>query len=112
MREVFARAYVEAAIWADAPEDYGGPGLDYDSVRALMDSARSFYDQHEADVNDYPEGIEQAGHDLWFTQCGHGVGYWENEGNPAADRLDAACRKEMNQSVYIYEGDDGLLYVG
>jgi hypothetical protein len=104
----FATAFVEAALWADTPEDYQGPGLSSESLKAMRAFAIRFYIANCGDVQAYPEGITQAGHDLWFTLCGHGVGYWENR-DDCSQRLDDAV-SALRRSEGLYEGDDSLLH--
>ena len=111
---IFAAAFVEAALWADTPEGYEGDGLriglasgEAERMRAF---AESFFAANADDVYAYPEGIMQAGHDLWFTTAGHGVGYWEHN-DTASKRLNEAAAKLRHDGT-LYEGDDGLLYWG
>lgn len=111
---IFAAAFIEAALWADTPEGYEGDGLriglasgEAERMRAFADS---FFAANAEDILAYPEGVEQAGHDLWFTTAGHGVGYWE-QSDPASKRLDEAAKAVFHGGT-LYEGDDGLLYWG
>jgi hypothetical protein len=110
--QLFATAFIEAALFADAPEGYEGKdgriGLASDSAKTMRDFAQSFYHANEADIAAYPKGLTQAGHDLWFTINGHGVGYWENF-DDVSKRLDAAATA-LQREGGLYEGDDGLLY--
>lgn len=106
----FSAAFVEAALWADTPEEYDGPGLATDAKNILVDFAEQFYYNNEIDVESYPQGIEQAGHDLWFTIRGHGVGYWEND-DYASQRLNFAAKNLTDKLDDIYVGDDNFLYV-
>ena len=112
-RLTFASAFVEAALFADTPEGYEGNrlqiGLASDAAQAMRDTAGAFFDAYADDIRAYPEGVAQAGHDLWFTSAGHGVGYWEND-DPVSKRLDAAAREALPHNEGLYEGDDGLLY--
>lgn len=53
----------------------------------------------------------RAGHDLWYTRNGHGVGYWsrdELEDGDLGERLSEAAK--LAGVCDVYEGDDGLLY--
>lgn len=112
--DIFATAFIEAALFADTPEEYKGKdgriGLASADAEQMREFAQAFYRANEADVAAYPEGITQAGYDLWFTTNGHGVGYWENS-DGASKRLDAAA-KALRREGGLYEGDDGLLYWG
>lgn len=109
----FASAFVEAALWADTPDDYTGNGLAIglasSEAERMRNFAYAFYSDNRGDCDSYPEGITQCGHDLWFTINGHGVGFWENKDDVSA-RLDSACQKACPYSEGLMEGDDGLLY--
>lgn len=108
-RNAFAYAFIEAALWADAPEDYQGPGLARETEEAMIAEAGAFWDKYHEDIRLYPEGIAQAGHDLWFTTCGHGVGFWEND-DPVSQKLDRVCREAIPYNEGLEEGDDGRLH--
>lgn len=70
----------------------------------LLDEA---YQQSDYRIERYTEN--QAGCDLWFTQNGHGVGFWSRDlGGIGQDLTDKA--KECDESD-LYRGDDGLLYL-
>ena len=104
----FVAGFVEAAVFT-APEESLEAMISGASRDALERFAGSFYDANEAAISEYSEGVVQAGRDLWFTLGGHGVGYWENAGEPAADALDAAAKPNRHDDG-LYEGDDGLLH--
>lgn len=106
-RDVFAHGYAEAAVFADWPEEADDAEFAPGVLDRMIADAGAFYDVHADDIEDYAEGVEQAGHDLWFTRCGHGVGYWEQDGEAAA-RLDAAARDIGD--AYLVVGDDGAVY--
>lgn len=107
-RARFAAAYIEAAVFADWPEDAPDAPLSEELRRSLADDAEAFYDVHSADIDAYESDTgSDAGHDLWFTANGHGVGYWEHR-TPEAVRLDAAARLSPARELYV--GDDGQVY--
>ena len=108
MIETFASAFIEAALFT-LSEDETGDTLHPDTDSAMRAFAGDFYTRHQVAVEGYGEGVTQAGHDLWFTIQGHGVGYWEQAGEPHADTLDAAatCYRGAEE---LYTGDDGLLH--
>lgn len=110
-RNAFIAAYIEAALFADTPDDAPiGADLNAGSRLKLELRAGEFYDKHAADIRAYTfETTANAGHDLWYTQNGHGCGYWEENERPCADRLDEATRHETSK-VDIYIGDDGEIY--
>jgi len=110
-RASFTRSYIEAAVWADCGPDHETEGAAWapETDQRFDHDAGAFYDAHEGDIEAYEDETgSNAGHDLWFTRCGHGVGFWEHKGNPAADRLDIAARSLGNLDLYL--GDDALVY--
>jgi hypothetical protein len=113
-KEIFQSAFVEAALWADTPEGYEGNstriGLASESAQEMRDIAGAFYDANESLIVVYPQGLTQAGYDLYFTIAGHGVGYWENN-DEISQALDKAAKPYRHDKSLI-EDDDGLLYWG
>lgn len=129
-RELFT-AYLAAALWSstdddgvplDAKYDYGN--FEPETMEALEAFARVFYARHacyiEARIEkrgtEYADGghsiWEQAGHDLWLTQNGHGAGFWdrpEELWGPYADMFTKAA-KALGE-IDLYVGDDRRLYV-
>lgn len=107
----FARAYVEAAVFADCgPDDEtsGAPWAPETDERFARDAA-AFFEAHRDDIADYESETDgNAGHDLWFTRRGHGCGFWEYPGVPSACRLDAAAKALGDLDLYL--GDDGFVY--
>lgn len=111
-RNEFIAAYIEAALFADTPEDAPeGATLNAGSKLKLELRAGEFYDRNESAITMYANSGHgsNAGHDLWFTQNGHGCGYWEHDTYSSARALDAAT-KEQTTPVDIYVGDNGELY--
>lgn len=51
---------------------------------------------------------DDAGHNLYLTQNGHGTGFWDRGLGAIGDTLTEAC--ETYGSFALYEGDDGKLY--
>lgn len=110
-RNDFVAAYIEAALFADTPEDApAGAELNAGSRLKLELTAGTFYDAHTSAIEMYAASSHgsNAGHDLWYTQNGHGCGYWEHESFASARYLDAAAN-ELTQ-IDIYVGDNGEIY--
>lgn len=92
-------AYLEAALWADWPEEYE-PRTIHNATRATRDQAEEDVKQFATmavhariDVEDFE--AEQVGHDLWLTRNGHGAGFWDREevyGKAAALKLSDIAR--------------------
>lgn len=59
-----------------------------------------------------PYTPEQAGHDFWLTRNGHGAGFWDRGLGDTGKQLTNACGHGTRwQSVDLYAGDDGKLYI-
>jgi hypothetical protein len=122
----FTLAYIEAALWStnDESDESGGEPLDANySIENIADEAlekmaadcRRFQEENAADLAlyDHPRytAEEMGGHDFWLTRNGHGCGFWDrNDCLPeeAGQRLTDAA--EHYGEVYLYVGDDGLIY--
>lgn len=48
---------------------------------------------------------DQAGHDLWMTRNGYGVGFWDRKQYKYGDELSEICRA-FGES-HVYTGEDG-----
>jgi len=111
--------YFEALLWADVEESPDIKGehdfttIDKDSLVEQFKQLDQFFDKasHILDETDYTHA--QACHDFYFTRCGHGVGFWEND----------HCNEEQGEklteiaksfgTVDMYEsGDTNTLYLG
>jgi len=122
----FTRAYVEAALWStsDESDESGGDPMDdnYDAwdidgetLAGMAADCAKFQAENAADLAlyDSPQwtAAELGGHDFWLTRNGHGCGFWDRNGilpEDAGERLTAAAEKYGE--VYLYVGDDGLIY--
>jgi len=110
-------AYITAAYWADTG-DIDQPDADTPASvefrTAAIEDCTAFYYECGAILKaiaglSTPYGADQAGHDLWLTRNGHGVGFWDRGLGPVGDRLTKSA--EGMGERYLHEGDDGLLYV-
>jgi hypothetical protein len=108
----FLRGYIVAALFTTDPNMPGG--CDYaesgraddmidrvpqsfideaarDCAKFLIENSQSFWDA----TKDAPAGgydSERAGHDLWYSRNGHGVGYWDRDLGDVGDRLHSAAK--------------------
>ena len=72
--EEFFAAYIDAAIFFDAPEGYCHLDLNDESIEQAKIDCKKFLDTNFQYIgNDY---LFQAGHDFWLTRNRHGDGYW------------------------------------
>ncbi len=97
-------------------------------AKALADAASFFASQYDllslaAEQVNYT--WEHAGHDLWVTRNGHGVGFWDGDlqveldpalyptATPGTDLGDELTKwAKVESGVDIYAGDDGAVYYG
>lgn len=118
--------YLEAMQWAET--DDAGDSLDcYQLAGETRDKAQvvctAFYDKHYIDLGAFADlhengtrsqhdAWECAGHDLWLTTRGHGVGFWDRKMGRVGDRLAADCGwRGTFKERDAYVGDDGLVYL-
>ena len=75
-------AYIEAIYFTetgDTDQPEASADLDpHTKMKAYID-CRNFYCAVIEDLAVHPDRIDwsQAGHDLWLTRNGHGVGFWD-----------------------------------
>lgn len=113
--ETVTRHYIAAALWSSVDDNCEPLGAAYDlddiapetlarmgeDCAAFVDTAKPFLD-----VADLSE--EQIGHDIWLTRNGHGAGFWDRGlGDTGRALTDIA---EGFGEVWLYVGDDGLIY--
>ena len=124
--QVMTKHYLIACIWAYCPE-----GTNPRASKRAIDRARlhvqSFataageylrnaidnpeYGMHP-DCGDIAPGAAAAGHDLYLTSQGHGVGFWDRKAlkNGLGDMLTEVCEKINAPEPYFYRG--WLYFVG
>ncbi len=119
--DVFTMAFLEAALFSsnDESRDDGGDPLDdnytvFDfnekCLRGLADDCARFQEENAEDISVGPSDGDDAdvtaGHDFWFTRCGHGVGFWDGDWpEPQATRLDESCKRYGNVDLYVHDGE-------
>ena len=117
----FARAYVEAALWAETDDkcepldsNHTIDDLAPETLDKMAEDCQRFQTENAADIAagpDHPDytAPERAGHDFWLTRNHHGCGFWDGDWpEPLGERLTAAAH--AYGEVYLYVGDDGLIY--
>lgn len=123
----FVTGYMTAALWSSSdtlPGDEDGQPVPLDTFEwgdgeplkrarecaAFFRQARPLLDQY-AERRGVPRGESVwawAGHDLWLTRCGHGVGFWDRGLGELGDQLTALC--ESHEEIDLYLGDDEKVY--
>lgn len=121
--EKFIQAYQTALIWSqgeafDENDELLGFYEDFEVSDELVADceaqAASFFIKYKETIDkavssSFEYTYEQAGHDFALTRNGHGVGYWDRDLGTVGDELTEYAQKE--RSVYVYIGDDHLLYL-
>lgn len=118
----FVRGYVECGLFCSSisedddrslSDEYSVDDIDTDDLAAIRADLASWAQTNGTDLGAYCDAVgdwsgptdslghsrysaaERAGHDLWYSRGGHGVGFWarEDEGIPKAlgERLHAAA---------------------
>jgi len=107
--------YLICALWSSVDDD----GEPLDAVYSIDDISAETLKQMEDEVNDFiksnedlliesGQSDEQIGHDFWLTRNGHGAGFWDRGLGAVGDELSKASKSYGE--VYLYVGDDGLIY--
>lgn len=97
------------------PADVAFSDLAPQALATILADCKAFQEANAAALEDaytseavaYDEA--HAGHDFWLTRNGHGAGFWARGLGTVGDTLSDACRRS---EVYVYLGDDGLVYLG
>lgn len=114
--------YLDAIDWTEC-----GPDSEFTECAQFSDDVKeraeevctAFYNLlkpclSRAMVNAPEYTWQGVGHDIWLTRNGHGVGFFDRKlgsfgGYNIGNCLSEACK--MLGEAYLYEGDDGLLYL-
>ena len=113
----FTSSYLEAAEWADKPEEEDWSSAEWapEAVkRAKADCIRFRFRASDLLVDldwDHPKDTYPIAYDFWLTRQGHGSGFWDgNYPEPAARNLTEIAKGFEETNIYL--GDDGLIYFG
>lgn len=132
--DTFTRHYLIAALWSsnDESDEQGGEPLDSkyslddidpDTVQEafdlckdfqekyadLLELAYEFYDENGNSAHpDAGSAQACAGHDLWLTAAGHGVGFWDRGMGHLGTLLTKHAKEAYAPDLYV--GDDGKIH--
>jgi len=110
----FLSSYLEAASWADCPEENIQDGLSFDkeSFNTAKLDCEKFLDENYAFIKYH---LNQAGHDFWLTRQHHGSGFWDRPemwGKETAKKLTKESHKFPERSIQIEQfGGEKLKYL-
>ena len=116
--DAMVSAYLEAVAFTDCGEDSDVPkGAQFADVAIteayatctdfLAQAVRAGVWQQWIDAG---MTIESFTYDYWLTRNGHGAGFWDRGLDGLGDKLSEMAT--IQGSVYVYAGDDGLIYFG
>lgn len=125
-RKTFFEHYLIAALWSsnDNSDESGGEPLDKnygiedfapDSFKKLRADCDRFIDKYAPVLAaldaDGRETADQAGHDLWLTRNGHGVGFWDRGLGEIGDVLAKGVGwRTPFPEIDLEVGDDGKIH--
>lgn len=112
----FTEAYLDCAFWTEEEElseDATVFSLAPSALDSILEDCAAFLRDNAQDIEACGLGIAQCGHDFWLTRNGHGAGFWDRLSHTDPkyvhlQKLTDACKPYG--SVYVEEGDDGLVY--
>jgi hypothetical protein len=99
------------------PCDVGFDDLAPETLDLIIRDCKCFQELHGAALSEaynHESGYDdsQAGRDLWFTRCGHGVGFWDRGLGAIGDKLAKLCGYGTEFSnLDVCFGDDDKVYV-
>ena len=114
---MFINAYLECALWSSVDMDtdeqldknYTVSDFETDSLNKLKKHAIDFFTNNIDLINKAENySYEQAGHDLWLTENGHGAGFWDRGLYDIGEKLTELAGYHVTD---IYVGDDNKLYI-
>lgn len=117
--DTMTEAYITCALFTADEEIIPPKSGEFDSSPYLprvtkstwakaKDVCAQFYAENSTDLASYP--ADSAGHDLWYTRNGHGVGFWEADHctDDEGERLSESARKLGE--AYLFK-QNGWFYV-
>lgn len=114
LAEVVA-GFTACALWLTTDEDgehdtYDAGDLSPEAVTRIREHCADFVRLSRNLWRSAGMSDDDAGHNLYLTQNGHGAGFWDRGLGELGEQLTRAC--EPYGSFYLYAGDDGKLYAG
>lgn len=120
-----AEGYLQAAEFTDFGEDGPENGAtfaseaDYHALAICSQFLSEFDHLIVIAIEKHGYSYIQAGHDLWFTRNGHGVGFWDRGLDSVITDEDGcdwilgdaltSVSKELGES-HVFQHDNGLVY--
>jgi hypothetical protein len=107
------KGYLEAALWTEEMDDKSFYDIDPECLRLISADVINFHQENHTELmHGMSAGMswEHAGHDIWMTRNGHGVGFWDGDWPEECEWKLTDNAREMGES-YVYIGDDGKIYL-
>ena len=123
----FTQGYIEAAFWTESGEpdspcyEKALSDLAPITLASMIEDCVNFQELAQADLEkayDYtPSNYDaaHAGHDFWLTRNGHGAGFWDRGfGDLRTETVGGRLSRDAKSfgGCDLYQGDDGLIYLG
>ena len=101
-------AYLEAAVWADKPddEDWSNANWSTQALDLAYFECCAFLRLAKWHIKRWD--MEQLGHDFWLTRNGHGTGFWAREFGTEENRDALTELSRTFGPSYVYMADDVL----
>jgi hypothetical protein len=115
--EEMLQQYMETALWSSTDMDteepldrnYGTSDIAEKTKEGMLKDCSDFYDaNHKILDEQWPP--DAAGHEFWLNRNGHGAGFWDSKHGDDKSRRKLADAARVYGAVYLYPGDDGLIY--
>ena len=115
--DVIVCAYACCALWSSTDDDgepldslYSFDDLSPDTIQSFKEDCTGFAQSNVELLQSVDMELEQIGHDFWLTRNRHGAGFWDRNLGATGDKLTEQAREYGE--IYLYVGDDGLVYQG
>lgn len=118
--ECMVRGYISALQWSTSDDDNASledMDLSPEAQAEALALVTAFYDANATDLGAYAdlrgpevgrmhgsrqqEAYSFAGHDLWLTAAGHGVGFWDRGHGRLGERLTKAAKAFSGVEAYV-----------
>lgn len=110
--------YKEAILWAEVDDDenplennYGMEDFAEGTNKAIDSMMSEYIRQNKDAIEKSGLDYEQVGRDIWFTQKGHGVGFFDRGLDEGIEKQLAKSAKELARFPEIEVGDNKKIHV-
>lgn len=106
----YVKSYIEAAVWADLPEDDEEQTFEFIDLKSLTQSKSDCDTFIQLAGNDLAKlDLNSIAHDFWLTRNHHGAGFWDGDYEKGlGERLTKLSHTFKELTVFI---EDNTLYI-